>query len=418
MLESWRATVDAALAGDLAAVEQYLDLDSYIDYMLLNFHAGNNDWDTNNVRAMRRINPPGKYMWFCHDAERAGFNALNTADININVTTKNTNNGPTSINFALRNHPEYALRFADRAYKHLFNGGALTPENGIAQWAARADGIREAMKAESARWGDFRGNPPRTLVQWEAALQREYKDWFPFRTPVTISQLRATGLYPATEPPIFNQHGGMVEPGFGLLITNETGDIYYTLDGTDPRLPGGAINPEAIHISGSLTDFTLIGRGAEWKFDDAGVELGSAWRAPDYDDSSWGAGPAPLGYGIIDDTTIATTVNAARHVTAYFRKTFEAAGTELITEASLHVHSDGGAMVYINGAEAARDNMPLARSTSTPSRSPTPAKGSSRAMRSTRRSSSRAPTPSPSKSTTGRQAAATWCSTWSSEAPA
>ena len=172
ILDSWRATVDAALAGDFEAFKEYIDLDAYIDYMLLNFHAANNDWDQNNVRAMRRVNPPGKYMFFCHDAERAGFNINASAGVNFDVTGKNTSNAPTAINTALRTHPEYAIHFADRAHKHLFNGGALTPENGIAQWSARADGIREAMKAESARWGDYRPGAVRTLVQWESSLRR------------------------------------------------------------------------------------------------------------------------------------------------------------------------------------------------------------------------------------------------------
>ena len=358
MLDSWQAVLDAAAAGDLAGVEEYLDLNSFIDYLLLNFHAGNTDWDQNNVRAMRRTNPPGKFMWFCHDAERAGLNSLSSATVNIDVTNKNTLRGPTSVNTWLRSHSEYAMRFADRAQKHLFNNGALTAENGMAQWAARAAGIREAMKAESARWGDFRGEPPRTLVQWEAALQREYTEWFPLRTPITIGQLRSRGLYPDTEPPVFSQHGGMVTPGFELQIINDTGDIYYTIDGTDPRLPGGGINPDATQISGALAPFTSINRGAEWKYQDSGIDLGSAWRAPAYDDSSWGTGAAPLGYGLIDDTTIATTVNTARHVTAYFRSGFEISDLELVTEASIQVHSDGGAIVYINGVEAARDNMP------------------------------------------------------------
>ena len=46
----------------------------------------------------------------------------------------------------------------------MFNDGALTPENGAAQWDARAQGIRLAMKAESARWGDHADSNPRTLV--------------------------------------------------------------------------------------------------------------------------------------------------------------------------------------------------------------------------------------------------------------
>lgn len=270
ILESWQTVLDAAEAGDLATVEEYFDLDHFIDYVLLNFHGGNDDWDQNNVRALRRTNPPGKYQFFSHDAERAGLNALNADGINIDLTTRNTENGPTQIHTALRAIPEYALRFADRAQRQLFQDGALTAENGAALWAARADGIREALKAESARWGDFRGDPPRTLETWEAALQREYTQWFPARTAVTISQLRATGIYPDIEPPQFNQQGGFIMPGFVAELTSPTGDIYYTEDGSDPRLFGGGISPNAILVNDSIpiTETILISArsfdGTEW----------------------------------------------------------------------------------------------------------------------------------------------------------
>jgi hypothetical protein len=360
MLASWQAVLDAVLSGDLAAAEEYLDLDHYIDYMLLNFHAGNTDWDQNNVRAMRRINPSGKFQFFCHDAERAGLNALSGATVNLNVVTKNTVRGPTSVNTALRSNTEYAMRFADRAYRHMFNGGALTPENGAAIWAARADGIREAMKAESARWGDFRGEPPRTLVQWETALNREYTGWFPLRTPVTISQLRAVGLYPNIEPPVFSQHGGSVPDGFGLIITNETGDIYYTTDGSDPRLPGGGISPGAVRIDGAVNDATLLDAGAPgWSYLDDGSDQGSVWKEPAFDDATWSSGNAPLGFGFINDHPFGgPEINPGRDVTIYFRKEIEVTDTNLITDAVARVMSDGGAIVYLNGTEIARDNMP------------------------------------------------------------
>jgi len=213
MLDSWQAVLDAAEAGDLATVEEYLDLDGFIDYLVLNFHAGNTDWDQNNVRAMRQLDPPGKYMFFCHDAERAGLNGLSTGNLNINSIThgrSGTEHRPTSVNNWLKNNPEYALRFADRAFKHMFNGGALTSENGMAQWDARAEGIRIAMKAESARWGDHVDSSPRTLVDFENGLNREYETWFPNRTSISINQFRAAGLYPDIDPPVFSQHGGSV----------------------------------------------------------------------------------------------------------------------------------------------------------------------------------------------------------------
>lgn len=363
MLDSWRAVLDAAEAGDLATVEEYLDMDSFIDYLVLNFHAGNTDWDQNNVRAMRRVNPPGKYMFFCHDAERAGLNGLSTGNLNINSITHSrsgTEHRPTSINAWLSDNPEYALRFADRAYKHMFNGGALTPENGAAQWDARAQGIRLAMKAESARWGDHADSNPRTLVDFDRGLQREYNTWFPRRTPISISQFRAAGLYPEIDPPVFSQHGGKVSAGSGLLITNDTGDIYYTVDGSDPRLAGGGIHPNSIKINGAKSDQTLIEAGAPgWSYLDDGSDQGTSWREPAYDDSLWGIGDAPLGFGSVNNHPFGGPwINPDRNTTVYFRKEFEITNANLITEATARVMSDGGAIVYLNGVEIARDNMP------------------------------------------------------------
>lgn len=363
MLNSWRAVLDAAEAGDLATVEEYLDMDSFIDYLVLNFHAGNTDWDQNNVRAMRRVNPPGKYMFFCHDAERAGLNGLSTGNLNINSITHSrsgTEHRPTSINAWLSDNPEYTLRFADRAYKHMFNNGALTPENGAAQWDARAQGIRLAMKAESARWGDHADSNPRTLVDFDRGLQREYNTWFPRRTPISISQFRAAGLYPEIDPPVFSQHGGKVSAGSGLLITNDTGDIYYTVDGSDPRLAGGGIHPNSIKINGAKSDQTLIEAGAPgWSYLDDGSDQGTSWREPSYDDSLWGIGNAPLGFGSVNNHPFGGPwINPDRNTTVYFRKEFEITNANLITEATARVMSDGGAIVYLNGVEIARDNMP------------------------------------------------------------
>jgi hypothetical protein len=51
--------------------------------------------------------------------------------------------------------------------------------------------------------------------------------------------------------------GGLVGPGFEIALaapTNEAGaQIYFTLDGTDPRLPGSGISPAAQLYTGPIT---------------------------------------------------------------------------------------------------------------------------------------------------------------------
>ncbi len=65
-----------------------------------------------------------------------------------------------------------------------------------------------------------------------------------------------------------------------------------------------------------------------------------------------------MGFGGITNTALATSLNADRHLTIYCRSSFEVTDAALITDASLQIHVDDGAVVYINGIEAVRDGMP------------------------------------------------------------
>jgi hypothetical protein len=68
----------------------------------------------------------------------------------------------------------------------------------------------------------------------------------PGRTATVVSQFRAAGFYPTVEAPRLNLHGGVVAAGFKVTMTAPRGTIHYTVDGTDPRLPGGAVSPTAL----------------------------------------------------------------------------------------------------------------------------------------------------------------------------
>ncbi|MDC0270496.1 hypothetical protein OAK94_02195, partial [bacterium] len=185
------------------------------------------------------------------------------------------------------------------------------------------------------------------------------RNWISTRTATVLNQLRTARWYPDLDAPVFNKHGGEVAPGFGLEISNTEGNIYYTTDGSDPRLPGGEINPDASRIYGATREYINFAAGSDWKYNETG-DLGTAWRAKDFDDSAWPSGPAPLGFGNITGTSIATLVNVSipRELTFYCRRNFEIEDAESIINAAIQVHADGGAVVYINGTEAARDEMP------------------------------------------------------------
>lgn len=105
---------------------------------------------------------------------------------------------------------------------------------------------------------------------------------------------------------------------------------------------------------------TLIPRGAAWHYRDTGVDLGTAWVEPGFDDSSWASGPAELGYGDGDEATVISYgPNAnAKYPTTYFRYTFTLANPGGFTNLVVGFRRDDGGVVYLNGMEVFRSNMP------------------------------------------------------------
>lgn len=109
-----------------------------------------------------------------------------------------------------------------------------------------------------------------------------------------------------------------------------------------------------------LADQTLVPTGSVWRYLDNGSDQGTSWRAPAFDDSGWAWGPAQLGYGDGDEvTTVSYGANSsAKYITTYFRKSFTVADAAAFTGLNLRVLRDDGVVVYLNGTEIYRNNLP------------------------------------------------------------
>jgi hypothetical protein len=80
-----------------------------------------------------------------------------------------------------------------------------------------------------------------------------FATYLPQRTTTLLNQLRTATLFPSLAAPDFLQHGGTVPGGFALTMTGPVGAIlHFTLDGSDPRLPGGGVNTTATTYSGAV----------------------------------------------------------------------------------------------------------------------------------------------------------------------
>ena len=274
-------------------IKQHLDVPWICDYMILHYFVGHEDWGTQalydkNWYAIR--GPGGTYKYLPWDME--------------NVMNSQTNNRvtgatypPTAIQPRLAKNAQYLLDFADRVNKHMVNpDGALTPSASIARldrWTSIMNA--DAMCLESARWGDYRdrvhvynsdtnviyswngswyenGARSTSSTNWHSEINRLRSAYFPVRTDNVLTQFRNAGLYPVLNAPEFLDAAndepvatGQVSGGFQLKMslpasppsgTTNSGTIYYTTDGADPRVyydTSGARTPTALTYSTPVT---------------------------------------------------------------------------------------------------------------------------------------------------------------------
>src|SRR5262249_6063326 len=93
---------------------------------------------------------------------------------------------------------------------------------------------------------------------------------------------------------------------------------------------------------------------------DKGLNLGTSWTAPGYSDSTWASGRARLGYGGDGEVTILSFgPNAAsKYITTYFRRGFVVTPGAVYTNFIFKLLRDDGAVIWLNGHEVFRSNMP------------------------------------------------------------
>jgi hypothetical protein len=247
-------------------LEAQLDVDNYITYLLSEWFAGNHDWAAAHKNWYATHKLGGRWRLHTWDAEHTFEGGDYVGDC------------PTGIHERLKNNKEYRMRWADLIHKHFHHGGPLSYPHSNEIYQFRVTQANEAIRGESGRWGDNRSATPHTRSQW-LAISPQNGGYFPSRSDTVFAQLESKGLYPATDPPDFNvngwpMYGGYVSLEDSITITNPNGagTIYYTTNGNDPRLPGGAVNfaggaitytppitvPHTIHLKARVLN------GSEW----------------------------------------------------------------------------------------------------------------------------------------------------------
>ena len=384
--EEARAIVSGGIdsVSQYEAIQQYIGLDDYIDHLIVRMWSGDYDWcgpifrsgtnvtvfNNKNWYAGRRSRgKPGTFRFFTWDAEMAmgihlmfNLNQANPPDQGVtNFDLAGANNAGSPVEFydALRSYPAFQLRFADRLHQHFFNGGIMSIESNRARWDTMWTELRSPMVGESSRWGDegtLLSTPFTRNETWLNEVFWVRNTFIPGRTAAVLEQFRSRGLYPATEAPVFNQHGGPVDVGFDLSMTADVSEIYYTIDGSDPYLPPTL---ESLILVDEVTSAqALIPSEAN-----GGNALGTAWTnvgAPANADQ-WTTGQTGIGYEtsgtnyqplINLDVTAMSAVNPSVFVRIPFAISEEVDISEF-SNLVLSMKYDDAFIAYLNGTRVA-----------------------------------------------------------------
>ena len=250
--EQTMTSLDLSIPDHYSRITQQLDIDNFIDYIMLNVYVDMDDWPENNWRAARERIPGAMWRFYIWDGERA-FGTEGKRDLGTlssqrwpqkrTVESNNLTRGPLAgssfiarLFRSLLNNSEFRLRFADRVNKHYFNGGALTQENILARYSE----LRDLMKG--------------VLPNINPYIERE---WIPKREAVVMKQMESIDIQRSMNAPRFNQHGGEVPDGFLLSIKAQDGTLFFTTDGSDPKLNSIVTSPnksdQSFEIQQSVT---------------------------------------------------------------------------------------------------------------------------------------------------------------------
>lgn len=269
----------------------YLDMENLIDYMILHQYAGAEDWPHHNWYAARnRVDPGNGFQFFVWDQEIVLDGRFrNLTDTGTHPDHRFT---PAGLYHSLRNSAAFRLHYADRIQKHFSQGGALSTEVSQQRWMTRANEIETAIIAESARWGDARKGetvrvdsdgplvivPKLTVDTWRAERDKVHDNYFSGIHSRYLQYFADEELLPPLGAPLFNRQGGVVPPGFRVVMNSVVNKPFF---GVQVHLPEFSPATAFVPLDDKL---------------DATNRGSPAWTLPGFNDSSWLIGNGGVGF--------------------------------------------------------------------------------------------------------------------------
>ncbi len=353
---------DMSNLSNYQEVSELMDIENMTDYFIAQIWSSNSSWG-HNIQMWKPKNNTTKWRWIMQDFDR-GFVGRNDNLIDSYSTEVN----PAGYNWArlplkaLLGNDDFSKQFASKFTTHLYT--TYHPTRVINKINEYANYIAPNIPNHVDKWAgttSVYGNGLPSVSYWEEEVD-ELRLFANQRRGNLITDIKST--FSLSGPVTLN------------VINLSNTDSYVTINElkipddiwTGPYFPDMPFELEAVVSPGE--DFIgwttakfkpLIDSPSEWKYLDSGLDLGQDWKTLDFNDNNWSNGLSELGYGDQDENTEVSYGGNPdeKFITTYFRKRIQIDNiSEDAGSMILELLADDGAVVYINGHEVVRYNMP------------------------------------------------------------
>ncbi len=351
-------TSDAAYS----LLDRNIDINEYLNYLVIQIYYANKDWPGNNIKYWKSKRPGSKWRWILTDLDFGlGANAKSNDSTLYFVTKPDGTAWP---------NPAWSTLLPRKIFENpitraLFIQKMQTAINTVftdEHVNSKIDSIRDYTAPEMTyHWTRFTGNS----TTWNKNID-VMRNFNKSRRDFMAWHLREFFKLTDTCREV-------------ILRRPANGKVTYMLNqievkDTMPRefYPDFPLTIEAKPVNGyefsnwncryfDTRKEELIKANSNWMYYDGNPALTDAsWKSSNYNETGWKSGLAEFGYGDGDENTL---INygydaANKHITSYFRKKFTVSNSSEVYNMEGAILYDDGAIVYLNGQEVFRVNMP------------------------------------------------------------
>lgn len=360
--------LDLASSSDLSDPDIYsqiasrADLHNLMDFVIVQAFLANSSWG-HNRELWRDRGSDNLWRWVLVDMDR-GFNTSRIGSNQIqDIYDKFELFRYLTGNDHFKN--EFLQRYSERL------NTTFAPDRVISVIDSLASGIEAELPRHITKWGTFIDSL--SITEWgESAGISSISNWnnevqkfrtFAVQRPSSAIQNLSSlfGLNGRSGLSISSNIEGDVKVDINDFFKDIHSSSGLYFDGIP--IPIKAYPPPGYKFNawkqvGGASKEILITKNNLWKYYDQ-TNVPSLWKTQEFDDSSWESGNAILGYGDDQTTQIDFGSDAQnKNISAYFRHSFELTELSEVSELEFQLLVDDGAVIYLNGDEVLRPNMP------------------------------------------------------------